>query len=293
MSQVANPLQRIRLYLTQFKWAHRYTERYASDHCYWFARMRKTLAPFISDFEGIRALDIGCGLLQWQTIMLHSLGADVTCIDVEYIRPDRRLDKYWHILHSNGLERALKTLYWDYVYRPRYLQALRECSPLPLNTQGMDLRQHLAERLPFDDRTFYLVVSHEVIEHIEDVPSATDEIRRVLKPGGLAYINIHLFPSISGGHHMEWKFPDDEPSVVVPPWDHLRDNRFPEHPSWINEMRERDYRPIFERRFDILVWEASAYEGHTLLTPEIKAELSEYTEEELLKKGVIIVARKL
>lgn len=285
-------LKRIQLYLGQVTLAGNYTERFASDHCMWFERMRMVLRPYLPDFEGLRALDVGCGLLQWQTIMLHSLGANVTGVDIEYIRPDRKPDKYLKLWQVNGLERAVKTAFWDYVYRGRYLRALAACSLFPLQTHGLELRQHTAERLPFDDNQFDLVVSHEVFEHIADVPAAVREVKRVLKPGGLAYINIHLFPSISGGHHVEWKYPDEEPSQRVPPWDHLRQRTAPEHPSWINEMRERDYRPIFENEFKILCWEASAYEGHSLLTPEIRSELADYTENELLKKGVIILARK-
>ena len=258
----------------------------------WFARMQENLQPFISDFAGVRALDVGCGLLQWQTIMLHSLGARVTGVDTEYVRADRRPDKYLRIWQINGFERAVKTVFWDFTYRGRYLKSLAACSPFVLKTRRLDLRQHTAERLPFVDETFDLVVSHEVFEHIADVRAAACEVKRVLKPGGLVYINVHLYPSISGGHLIEWKYPDEIPSQLVPPWDHLRERKFPDHPSWINEMRERDYRPIFEDVFEILRWEPSAYEGKTLLTPEIRAELADYSEDELLKKGVIIVAQK-
>lgn len=292
MSQLTNIFQRIRLYATQLAWANRYTEQYALDHCNWFARMETILEPHMPAFEGKRALDVGCGMLQWQTIMLHSKGAEVTGIDMEYTRADRRPDKYWNILRTNGMERALKTAYWDYFYRWRYLKALQACAPFTLNPKKLDLRQHLAERIPFDDNMFDLVVSHEVFEHIADIHAAAQEIKRVLKPGGMAYVNVHLFPSISGGHNMEWKFPDTEPSETVPPWDHLRENKFPEHPSWLNEHRERDYRAVFEELFEIVVWEASTYEGKSLLTPEIKAELKDYSEDELLKKGVIMLVRK-
>lgn len=286
-------LGRLKLYGTQVAWARRYTERYASDHCMWYERMRKTLAPHLPDVSGVRAVDIGCGLLQWQTIMLHSQGAEVTGIDLEYVRSDRLPDKYWRIWRINGLERALKTAFWDYTFRRRYLRALQRLSPFPLETRGLDLRQHTADRLPFDDGTVDLAVSHEVFEHIADLPAAVGEIHRILRPGGLAYVNIHLFPSISGGHQMDWKFPDAEPSNKVPPWDHLRDRQYPEHPSWLNQLREREYQPIFDEVFQVLVWEASAYEGHTQLTPEIEAELSDYSRDELLKKGVIVLAKKM
>lgn len=41
-----------------------------------------------------------------------------------------------------------------------------------------------AERLPYDDDTFDLVIGHAVIHHIPDVEKAFREMLRVLKPGG-------------------------------------------------------------------------------------------------------------
>jgi ubiquinone/menaquinone biosynthesis C-methylase UbiE len=41
-----------------------------------------------------------------------------------------------------------------------------------------------AERIPYDDNTFDVVVGHAVIHHIPDVEAAFAEMLRVLKPGG-------------------------------------------------------------------------------------------------------------
>ncbi len=41
-----------------------------------------------------------------------------------------------------------------------------------------------AERIPYDDNTFDIVVGHAVIHHIPDVEAAFREVLRVLKPGG-------------------------------------------------------------------------------------------------------------
>jgi SAM-dependent methyltransferase len=46
------------------------------------------------------------------------------------------------------------------------------------------------ERLPFADGTFDLVFATGLLEHVEDDRALLAEIRRVLKPGGLAHVEI-------------------------------------------------------------------------------------------------------
>lgn len=46
--------------------------------------------------------------------------------------------------------------------------------------------------IPFDDRFFDLVISNQVLEHVEDLDSVLQEVRRVLKPGGTF---LSLFPT--------------------------------------------------------------------------------------------------
>jgi ubiquinone/menaquinone biosynthesis C-methylase UbiE len=59
--------------------------------------------------------------------------------------------------------------------------ALRNAESLGLDVDG---RVADAERIPYDDDTFDLVVGHAVLHHIPDVPAAMREVLRVLKPGG-------------------------------------------------------------------------------------------------------------
>src|SRR6516225_8356915 len=48
--------------------------------------------------------------------------------------------------------------------------------------------------LPFDDGRFDLVVAYNVLMDVEDVPAATKEIRRVMKPTGTLFISlVHPF----------------------------------------------------------------------------------------------------
>ncbi|GAB2767842.1 class I SAM-dependent methyltransferase [Amycolatopsis magusensis] len=59
--------------------------------------------------------------------------------------------------------------------------ALRNAENLGLDVDG---RVADAERIPYPDDSFDLVVGHAVLHHIPDVPAAFREVLRVLKPGG-------------------------------------------------------------------------------------------------------------
>jgi SAM-dependent methyltransferase len=59
--------------------------------------------------------------------------------------------------------------------------ALRNGANLGLDVDG---RVADAERVPYEDNTFDLVVGHAVLHHIPDVRAAFAEVLRVLKPGG-------------------------------------------------------------------------------------------------------------
>lgn len=59
-------------------------------------------------------------------------------------------------------------------------------------------------RLPFDDRTFDVVISDQVLEHVMDYPTTLREVHRVMKPGGAF---LHIFPP---------RYMPIEPHVHVP-----------------------------------------------------------------------------
>jgi SAM-dependent methyltransferase len=59
--------------------------------------------------------------------------------------------------------------------------ALRNAEHLGLDVDG---RVADAEKIPYDDDTFDVVVGHAVLHHIPDLDAAFREVLRVLKPGG-------------------------------------------------------------------------------------------------------------
>lgn len=64
------------------------------------------------------------------------------------------------------------------------------------------------ENLPYPDDHFDLVLSHEVLEHVQDDRAAADEIVRVLKPGGRAAIFVpnRWYPFETHGHYWRGEY---------------------------------------------------------------------------------------
>jgi hypothetical protein len=105
-------------------------------------------------------------------------------------------------------------------------------------------------------------------------------------------ITPHLFPSLSGGHNLEWAAPDERPAATVPPWDHLRENRYPVN-LYLNRLGWRDYRAALRGTMEV-VEEVPEREGEALLTPALAAELAGrgWSREDLTTKTVMFFCRK-
>lgn len=263
----------------------------ANSHYRQFRVMLDIVKHYSGEVRGKSILDIGCGRLYPYSLLFHSLGNRVVGIDLLYIGAGiSPLRRYWTILHRNGLINFGREFLFSILLKNRaYYRELRRVCGFPLVSDGIRFIEMNVERMGFPDDTFDLAVSIAVFEHVSDVAEAVAELFRVLKGGGIAYINIHLFSSLSGGHHdkVDYTNPDR-----VPPWDHLRRRTRP-LPCYLNEMREHQYLSLFQEKFEILeVLDIGKGEGEELLSPEIGAELSDYSEEELLKRGITIVARK-
>ena len=69
--------------------------------------------------------------------------------------------------------------------------------------------------LPFADRTFDLVLSHSVIEHVANPLEYLREARRVLAPGGAMLLNTAPYLSSSGSHLPKYKLPFPLPLHLI------------------------------------------------------------------------------
>ncbi len=258
-----------------------------------------------SGFDGVRGkdvLDLGCGQRFPFALLCAAHGARATALDVDYVRPDPLPAAFLRTARHGGLKRAMKSAVRRVLWDGAYYRALERHAGAQLMERRRDITFVVADpaaaSYDLPDDSFDLIASNAVLEHVADVPRFADEVRRLLKPGGFFYALIHNFYSLSGGHHMEWAFPERESSETVPPWDHLRGNRFP---AWVplNRMRPDEYRSAFEGRLDVVRFEGAGVnhdpgelEGERFLTDEIAEELSEYPRELLLTRAWVMIARR-
>ena len=245
--------------------------------------------------KGLKVLDVGCGqqlkLAQYFALRHNSVtGIDYNAVPLGF---DPR--GYWKLVRANGPTRLMKTLGRkalgiDARFSRDLLRALADAKPQPIAVQQMD-----AERMSFENETFEFVYTRSVFEHLEHPDRVLREIRRVLRPGGVAHIGAHLYTCDGGAH---------DPRVLsgsraeVPMWAHLR----PAHAgvvqpnSYLNRYRLQDWRDLFAAilpgaRFHL---HQRGREKQKPLLEELREarELGGYTDDELLTDEVVVVWQK-
>ena len=132
-----------------------------------------------------------------------------------------------------------------------------------------------------------------------DVPKFAAEVARLLHSGGYFYAIIHNFYSLSGGHNLEWAFPDESPSSNVPPSDNLRENRFPAW-TYLNHWRPEQFKEAFAKHLQILRFQGVGInhdpgepEGERFLTKEIATQLASYPKDLLITRSWCMICKKV
>ena len=256
-----------------------------------------TVSPLLKrPLADLRVLDIGCGPNAPMTVLLHAAGCRVTGVDASLsprwglgFRPAR----YVEYVRTAGILKTARKLVGEFAYDRTYFNRLAEVTGLPISDNGLDLRTMDVRTLELSPESVDVVHSNATWEHVADVSAANAAVARALTPGGLAYIEIHLFPSLSGGHDLPWIVPGTTVLGDVKPWRHLTDPGW-KAPVFLNRHRERDYRRMFEGTPDLTIeeWKTEYTEGQTLVTPQVLNALPDYTAEELTKRSIIVVLRK-
>jgi SAM-dependent methyltransferase len=254
---------------TRFGW--QLLNGFRMQHERWIADLRSSdMAPFLNGNHTPTVLDLANGQLRPQYSILRMQGCRVYGID--------RVNQAKPALQNN----AYKIARWLYT---RNLRSKDSCADDALICGDVSM-------LPFRGKSFDVVTSVAAFEHFLEVEMVLDEVDRVMRPGGLVWVLVHLFSSPSGGHNVSLsEIPLRTLPRGVDPWDHLRQRRLSFHVP-LNQWRKHEYLREFEKRFEVLKQYCAMREGEHLLTPIIESELSEFTRDELTCGAYVIVARK-
>jgi SAM-dependent methyltransferase len=172
------------------------------------ARRRVRWAHNHVDLRGKRVLEIGCGNGAEVWTMAHNLGCDAYGIDVLELGS-------WAALTGDRCHFT--------------------CADMAVES-------------PYPENHFDRVVSYTVWEHLLHPYKMLEEMYRILKPGGLAWIRANLYAGPKASHrYRDIFFPwphllfTDE---VVRDWD-IKHGRTPKGLSWVNRLSMHHYRNYF------------------------------------------------
>lgn len=247
------------------------------------------------DLDG-RTLSDGCVLVigpgQYSSEVkywAHRAG-EVVGIDLNPPPSNPKPSDYFHMLRDEGAIRAVKTMGRratgvDAAYGRELERQLGNSTGGNFTVLAMD-----AGHLRLRDDSFDLVYSRSVFEHLPDPGRALGEIARVLRPGGVAHITLHLYTCDSGAHDARILGGNRN---GLPYWAHLR----PHHAksvkpnSYLNRIRLEEWRQLFASHWPECRIELQGSTSPLLeeALPQLRrdGELQEFSDEELLTVSVV------
>lgn len=248
-----------------------------------------------------KVIEIGYGARPTRLIWFFGQGVDITGIDLDQPILRGSPAEFLGVYRKNGWERAFKTVFRWFINERHLRRALLadlsrqrgfkvELPPKSLvvgdaTNQDFWARHHGAD----------YIFSEDVFEHIpaQSLDLILPRMAASMAPDGMAFIKPMIYTGICGGHHLEW-YPHtltQHRNRITEPWEHLRKNRHPAN-TYLNKLTRADYRKLFSAHFDILEETCAQPDmGSQFMTPEIRQELGQFTEEELFSNRVIFLLR--
>lgn len=247
-----------------------------------------------------RILEIGYGARPNRLLAMISLGYNARGIDLDKPIIKFGFREFLESFEKNGFKRALKSFVRCLIFDGSERRALDRV----LKKRGVRLLYDEARFLVGDASTFEFQVSsidfiysEDVFEHIPpaSVSALSKNLSHALSITGLALISPSIYSGIGGGHLVEW-YPhtlDSDKQRTTEPWEHLRKRRLVAD-CYLNELRVCDFEKIFREYFVVKeIVSRDAELGINYLTSEIRNELSEFSEAELLSGKWTFELRKL
>ncbi|MBS7788963.1 class I SAM-dependent methyltransferase [Roseococcus sp. SDR] len=149
-----------------------------------------------------------------------------------------------------------------------------------------------------NSREAWDVVIMQSVTHLLENPAATmAQISRALRPGGQVWI-LHENYYAWGGHQKEPRSPAafdpaNADHMKFADWRHVVPDQRPAEPV-VMPLRLPQLRELVSAHFEIGKWEEVPDRSviRPRLTPEVRARLAGYADQELLTKQVVLTARK-
>lgn len=198
---------------------------------------------------------------------------------------------FLRVARKNGAGRLLKTLArkglgLDRAVHDAWARAVgARALPLPRRLHGdVCAEEGATDALPLRPGSFDVIASWSVFEHLPDPERAVQRLVRLLRPGGVLYLGVHLYTS-NNGHHDIRAF--NGRSRELPAWGHLRPEtkHLIQPSSVLNEWRLARWRQLAEEQLPGAKELQERYGEDELrerLEEEgLRAPLADYTDEEL------------
>jgi SAM-dependent methyltransferase len=258
-------------------------------------RLERQLAELYGfTLEDRDVLDIGAGQFLMQMHYFAQRNRPVG-IDFDVIAQGTNPGPYLKMLWLNGFRRTLKTIgrkllgvdrrYAAVVKKQLNVRSLPRLPVFQMDACNMTLR----------NASFDFVHCYSVFHHLPDPGAAVDGIVRVLRPGGIVYISLHLYTSENGSldaRAMSGQRGD------FPSWAHLRPQfaKDVQPNAFLNRLRIDDWRELFRTRMPgaHLIFNRTDRPG---IEQDARAlldagELNGYSLEELVTHEVVILWKK-
>ncbi len=245
-----------------------------------------------------KIFEIGCGQRPYRLFYFYAKGFNIRAIDLDFIFIGISLRTLISTFYYNGFERLVKTVVRTVLFDRRdykeFAKYLSEVAgrhfnwPMHLIATGSAADQNLWPKHEID-----FVYSEDVFEHIPitDLPIICRQIQSRLSRRGIAWIKPLIFTGIQGGHSVDWYSLDKGRARSCPPWDHLRENRYPSN-TFLNKLTRNDYRALFSQYFEILEEiDIQKDLGKEFMTTELRNKLSNFTDEDLYSNGVVFILK--
>lgn len=247
--------------------------------------------------RGLKVLVVGPGQL-FREARFFAMDNDVTCVDLDVMPRGFDVRAYAQMWRVNGPARVIKTLGRAVIGSERAeLEQFRRQLGASEYDAPPCLVGNICDGAP-EPGTWDVVASWSVLQTIPAdggaLEAAVRECARALAPGGVCYHQVHQWTSHTGHHDLRaFTGREDE----IPPWAHLREGLEDQvQPSaTLNRYRVAQWQALFEKYCPgtSVMWrkaEASYYSQR--MTPQIREELSDYSDEELLNVNALFGWRR-